>query len=297
MQSAANINKIIKNLDMRIISFINMKGGVGKTTLSTNFCYNLAVRDQKKVLLVDMDPQFNATQCFFSPNDYVEYCKNGGDTVVSIFDSNVVRVSSVDGASQKQPKTFADIKPFKFNDNLLILPGDLNLYKVSFPSGQEMENRLKQYIYDIDSLYHFDYVVIDTPPTPSVWMSSALIASHYYVVPVKPDPLSYTGVDLLKSIIKTQTDNLNLDLRCAGLVMTMVESNTIVYREAINWVNNDSHWKKYHISKCILKRTKLPNAQLNQRFIHDLDDPDLKLGLTGVISEVVKRIDEYEKNN
>lgn len=274
-----------------------MKGGVGKTTLSTNFCYNLAGRDQRKVLLVDMDPQFNATQCFFSPEKYVDYCKNGGDTVVSIFYSNVVRVSSVDGASLKHPKTFVDIKPFKFNDNLMILPGDLNLYKVSFPSGQGMENRLKQYINDIDDLYHFDFVVIDTPPTPSVWMSSALIASHYYVVPVKPDPLSYTGVDLLKNIIKTQTDNLNLNLKCAGLVMTMVESNTIVYREAIKWVNNDPHWRKYLINKNIPKRTKLPNAQLNQRFINDLDDPDLKLGLTGVISEVVNRIEEYEKNN
>ena len=51
---------------MFVISFINMKGGVGKTTLSTNVAYNLAQKEGKKVLFVDIDPQFNATQCFFT---------------------------------------------------------------------------------------------------------------------------------------------------------------------------------------------------------------------------------------
>lgn len=279
---------------MRVISFINMKGGVGKTTLSTNFCYNLAVREGKKVLLVDMDPQFNATQCFFSGDDYVKYCQDGNDTVVSLFQEKVLKVSTVAGTSLSTEKQYKDIKPFKYKDNLYLLPGDLNLYKISMESGGGKEFRLKNYLEEIDSEYHFDYVVIDTPPTPSVWMTSALIASTYYVIPVKPDPLSYTGVDLLRIVIEDKVSNFGLHLRCAGLVMTMVEQQTIVYNKALEWVNNDPHWSQYLTSKCILKRTNIPKWQLSNTFINDINDPDLKLGLSGVVNEIIQNIDNYE---
>ena len=281
---------------MRVISFINMKGGVGKTTLSTNFCYNLAVRELKKVLLVDMDPQFNATQCFFSGDQYVEYCKAGNPTIVSLFHENAITVSTVDGATTIPPKEMKDIKPYKIKDNLYVLPGDLNLYKITMESGGGKEFKLKKYLTEIDKDYHFDYVVIDTPPTPSVWMTSALIASSYYVVPVKPDPLSYTGVDLLRVVIDDKISNYGLDLKCAGLVMTMVEQRTIVYEKALEWVQNDAHWKKYLVSKSILKRTNIPKWQLSNTFINDIDDSELKLGLAGIVSEIITKIEEYENN-
>lgn len=273
-----------------------MKGGVGKTTLSTNFCYNLAVRELKKVLLVDMDPQFNATQCFFSGDDYVQYCKDGNPTIVSLFQDNAITVSSVEGASAVPKKNYADFKPFKYKDNLYVLPGDLNLYKITMESGGGREFKLKKYLTEIDKHYHFDYVVIDTPPTPSVWMTSALIASTFYVVPVKPDPLSYTGVDLLRVVIDDKINNYGLDLKCVGLVMTMVEQGTIVYKKALEWVQKDAHWSKYLVSKKILKRTDVPKYQLSNTFINDMNDSELKLGLAGVVSEIITRIDEYENN-
>lgn len=282
---------------MRIISFINMKGGVGKTTLSTNFCYNLAEREAKKVLMVDMDPQFNATQCFFSGDQYVDYCKAGGSTIVSLFQDNVITVSTVDGATAIPPKEMKDIKPYKYKDNLYVLPGDLNLYKITMESGGGREFKLKKYLNEIDKEYHFDYVVIDTPPTPSVWMTSALIASSYYVVPVKPDPLSYTGVDLLRVVIEDKISNYGLDLKCAGLVMTMVEQGTIVYKKALEWVQKDAHWKKFLITKSILKRTNIPKLQLSNTFINDINDGELKLGLAGIVNEITERIDKYEIND
>ena len=66
---------------MIVISFVNMKGGVGKTTLAVNVADFLAKRHSKKVLLVDMDPQFNATQCLMSSENYIEYLSHGGTTV------------------------------------------------------------------------------------------------------------------------------------------------------------------------------------------------------------------------
>lgn len=282
---------------MRVISFINMKGGVGKTTLSTNFCYNLAEREGKKVLLVDMDPQFNATQCFFSGDDYVKYCDEGNDTVLSLFLDDKLKVSTVDGVETTSRKEYKDMLPYKYKDNLYVMPGNLNLYKVSMESGGGREFRLKKYLNEINKAYQFDYVVIDTPPTPSVWMTSALLASDYYVVPVKPDPLSYTGVDLLRAVIDDKMSDYGHTLRCAGLVMTMVERGTIVYNKALEWVSNDKHWSKYLVKKDILKRTNIPKWQLSNTFINDMGDSDLKLGLSGVVTEIIERIDKYEKVN
>ena len=262
---------------MVVVSFINMKGGVGKTTLSTNFCYNLAEREKKKVLLIDMDPQFNATQCFFTGDQYVDYCRKGNATIVNLFQDNVITVSSVEGASAVPLVTLRNIKQYKYMDNLYVLPGDLNLYKITMESGGGREFKLKKYLAETDKDYHFDYVVIDTPPTPSVWMTSSLIASSYYVVPVKPDPLSYTGVDLLRLVIEDKISNYGLNLKCAGLVMTMVEQGTIVYKRAIEWVQKDSHWNKYLISKSMVKRTSIPKLQLSNTFINQMNDSELVL--------------------
>ena len=69
-----------------------MKGGVGKTTLATNVCHYLATNENKRVLLVDIDPQFNATQCFMSGDDYIDYCSKKRDTICNIFGSSAFLV-------------------------------------------------------------------------------------------------------------------------------------------------------------------------------------------------------------
>ena len=78
-------NYYCKDIDwviiMKVVSFVNMKGGVGKTTLAVNIADFLTSRHAKKVLLIDVDPQFNATQCLINGDDYVEYIKNGGTTI------------------------------------------------------------------------------------------------------------------------------------------------------------------------------------------------------------------------
>lgn len=186
---------------MRKVSFINMKGGVGKTTLSTNVAHCLATRENSKVLVVDIDPQFNATQCFFSGDKYIEYLKKKGKTILDLFQENIANISTVDGVTGIKSFNYSDIKPVQILENLFMLPGNLNLYQIEISLGSGKENRLKKYLDEINKIYHFDYVIIDTPPTPSIWMVSALLASDYYIIPVKPDPLSYTGIELLQNII------------------------------------------------------------------------------------------------
>ncbi|PWQ92153.1 ParA family protein, partial [Leucothrix pacifica] len=157
---------------MIVVSLINMKGGVAKTTLAVNFADCLAKRHDAKVLLIDVDPQFNATQCLMDPRQYVDHLKSSGDTIINVFDRNGRATgSTVDSARFAKPKALEDIEVVT-TGSFDLLPGSLELYRLEMAPGEGRENRLKSYLQKVQNQY--DYVVIDTPPTPSVWMTSAL---------------------------------------------------------------------------------------------------------------------------
>lgn len=271
-----------------------MKGGVGKTTLSTNVAHCLATRENCKVLVVDIDPQFNATQCFFSGDKYIEYLKNKGKTILDLFQENVANISTVDGVTGIKTFNYSDIKPVKILENLFMLPGNLNLYQIEISAGSGKENRLKKYLDEINKIYHFDFVIIDTPPTPSIWMVSALLASDYYIIPVKPDPLSYTGIELLQNIISRKKGDLDLNIKCMGIVLTIVEEGTIVFNKCMETIGKKKQLKDLLYKKYLKKRTDIAKFQLNQQFILDQSKDDIKLSLTGIVQEMLKRINDNE---
>ncbi|MEZ4853661.1 ParA family protein [Flavobacterium sp.] len=276
---------------MHTICLINMKGGVGKTTLTVNLADFLSRREKNKVLLIDIDPQFNTTQCFFTGEEYVEYLSKEHDTILKIFDDNVKRkISTVSGPSCVETE-LKDITPHKISDYLHILPGNLELFKLEMASGSGKENKLKQYIEEISKIEKYDYVLIDTPPTPSVWMTSALIACNYYLIPVKPDPISFVGIDLLENIVEQKKDAYNLNIKCIGLIFTMVErSDSIIYQNALQNVLQDKKWKKLLYNKYLPKRTEIAKLQLEKRFILDSDDTITKSALSSIIKELKDRL-------
>ncbi|NAW63113.1 AAA family ATPase [Vibrio sp. V31_P5A7T61] len=272
---------------MKVVSLINMKGGVAKTTVAVNLADCLARRHDKRVLLIDVDPQFNATQCLMAPDQYVEHVTSSKDTIVNIFDRNHRATASTVGASQvTQAKSLDEIEVVA-TSHFDLLPGSLELYRLEMAPGEGRENRLKAFLATISDRY--DYVVIDTPPTPSVWMTSALIASQYYLIPVKADPISLTGIDLLKSIINEKKENFALQLDCAGLVLTLAEENTVVYKRAVANLQKDAFWSKYLYRYNIPKRTAIANKQLDQEHILDSDDASSKQRLAAIVSEFLNR--------
>lgn len=266
-----------------------MKGGVAKTTLAINIADCLVQRHNAKVLLIDVDPQFNATQCLMTPEKYEEHIKNKSDTILNIFDrSQRVVAGSVTIAGKNAPKQLEQINLVSVKKNFDLLPGNLELYRLEMAPGGGRENRLNNYIQKIEDKY--DYVVIDTPPTPSVWMTSALIASHYYLIPVKADPISLTGIDLLRSIIEEKEDNFNLDLKCAGLVLTLTEANTVVLRNAKENLTKDKFWNKYLYPVTLPKRTDIAKGQLDQIHILDSDNNEAKTAITSITTELINRV-------
>ena len=270
-----------------------MKGGVAKTTMAINIADCLASRHGERVLLVDVDPQFNATQCLMSPEEYMAHLGNDGDTILQIFDRSIrVTPSAVANATQSRPKKLEDIEVVKIKENFDILPGNLELYRLEMAPGDGRENRLKNYLQEISNNY--DYVVIDTPPTPSVWMTSALIASDFYLIPVKADPISLTGIDLLRSIIEEKKDNFSLNLTCAGLVLTLTEANTKVFQRAKENLQNDQYWRKYLYPVSLPKRVGIAQGQLEQMHILSGENHDAKIAITGITTEFTNRVEENE---
>lgn len=273
---------------MKIISFINMKGGVAKTTLAVNVADHLFSKMSKRVLVVDLDPQFNATQCLLSGDEYVEYLKEGKDTIVNVFDRNFrPSISFTEGIVTTMPKKLSEIEPHCSKRGFDLLPGALDLYKLEMAPGEGREFRLKHFLSSVSEKY--DYVIIDTPPTPSVWMTSALLASDYYLIPVKADPISLTGIDLLNGIISEKTENFGLKIRCAGVVLTIVEENTLVYKAARANLRKSDRWKDKLFLKSMPKRIEVARRQLNQEFILDLDDYDIKASLAAIVGELIER--------
>lgn len=183
-----------------IIALLNMKGGVGKTTLCKEIAYYLS-NNGKKVLLVDVDPQGNLTQSIFEKFNYkhhyeIETEENKHYKVCTATISNVFEYKSiVDGV-----KVEDFILPL--TNNLSIIPGDLNAVFFERSSGSsESENGLKNFIEDFEIKDNYDYILLDCPPTFSFYTTAALLASDFYVSPIHPDSYSILGIDLLFQVV------------------------------------------------------------------------------------------------
>lgn len=274
---------------MKIISFVNMKGGVGKTTLAINVAHCLAKDHGKKVAVIDVDPQFNATQCLFTGQQYVDLLKSGADTIVDVFDTDERPIASVvSGAGAEKPKNLEDIN-LQAVHGLWVLPGNIDLYRLEMVAGEGREFSLKRFAEEKLSQEGFDYVIIDTPPTPSTWMTSALIASDYYLIPVKPDPLSLIGIDLLRTIIERRKKSYALNLKCLGVVLTMVERpDSILFTDAMRNLRGNAYWKDYIYSCHLPKKADIARQQLENPFILLMDDYALRRKLTDIVDKILE---------
>ncbi len=231
------------------------------------------------------------TQCLFSGDDYVKMIKEGRDTILDVFDSEVKTMASVvAGAAESAPKELEDLGLVK-RDLLWTLPGNIELYRLEMVSGEGREFSLKRFIEKNLRPKGFDYVIVDTPPTPSIWMTSALIASDYYVIPVKPDPLSMIGIDLLRSIIERRKRTYDLSISCLGVVFTSVERpDSVIFSTAKQNLNGNAFWKGKLFSSHIPKRTELAKNQLSQPYILKMEDYDLRRNLQALVRQIMEKI-------
>lgn len=215
--------------DIKIISIINMKGGVGKTTLTANIGWALTEFHNKNVLLVDVDMQANLSQYFIKPEEYVDLINRAGAhtnqlTVMDIYGKRRATAPSTvkrSGHKVSEPDFNLDnLKVEIYSKNgahLHLIPSTLKLVDLNPVNA---ENRLKRFLDNIKGNY--DYILIDCPPTMYFFAKSALISSDAYLIPIKPDYLSSFGFLLLEKIIKQFEYDYELNLIQLGSIFTMV---------------------------------------------------------------------------
>lgn len=227
----------------KVISFINMKGGVGKTTLAINIAKRLSELGNK-VLVVDMDPQFNATQSLLLYKTSYYNISNNEDSDEQLLEEETKSSEFYKGLSDDK-KTVLQMfeasnidKPIddksifqKICDNLYLIPGDLTMTKEVAGDTSGKVGAVLNY-FDVNGILNeYKYIIIDCPPTWSILTHASLFASDYYVIPSKVDLYSSIGIKLLEQQID---EKINKDkvykmtqrtLKRLGVVFTLVHKN------------------------------------------------------------------------
>lgn len=206
----------------KVVSFINMKGGVGKTTLCIGIGEYLANYCGKKILFIDLDPQFNTTQSLVNEfNLEEEYLSNYSEgtnqrTVMRLFETQQTIAKRLD---LPEPDDIL----VHLNDNMDLLPVTINLILVETDKDGSKAKKVKKFILNNNLKEKYDFIFIDCPPTISVYTDAALIASDFYLVPIRIDRYSILGIKLLKQVIDRLDDNEGIGIKPLGIVYTMVK--------------------------------------------------------------------------
>jgi chromosome partitioning protein len=202
---------------MKIISFINYKGGVGKTTLASNIAAELAHRG-KMVLGIDLDPQTNFTFSFFKVDEWKHNFQNDR-TIKNWYDDFINNrvISDISNIIVKPTKvnelTYNNLDIICSHLGLINVELDLAIMLSAITTRQQRKNYQKVYSLLGNGLKmlkdRYDVIIIDCPPNFNIVTKNALIASDYYVFPAKPDYLSTLGIEELKRHITQLVNEYN----------------------------------------------------------------------------------------
>ena len=189
-----------------ILSIINQKGGVGKTTTTINLAAGLALKD-KKILVIDLDPQGNATTGLGLLNS-----ENSDETIYGVL-NGAKKISEVIKKTQFQ------------NLDLVSSNVDLSGLEVETASDSRrafiLKEQIMAYLKDFSDKY--EYVFIDCPPSLSLLTVMALVASHSLVVPLQTEFFALEGLTQLMKTIDRIKINLNNELKIKGILLTMYD--------------------------------------------------------------------------
>ena len=216
------------------ISLVNMKGGVGKSTLAVNLAWAFADAIDGwavKVLLVDLDPQFNASQYMLGSHRYsTEIDKAKAPTVQNIFEKCKAPLYH-DSVIRNVYEGYHDEGWY---GRLDLIPSHLELAYV-LRQPEQKEYLLTKFISEVENKYNL--IFFDCPPTESMFTTAAYLASDYILVPVKPEFLSTIGLQLLDRSMNDFHKNFpDKKLEIAGIVFNAATEYIPEEMQAKQWV-------------------------------------------------------------
>ena len=226
----------------KVIALVNQKGGVGKTTSSINLAASLGYL-KKRVLLVDLDPQGNAT--------------TGVGIEKSDYDKSMYELLKGDAE-------IGDVIIKTKFKNLYIIPATINLAGVDFELIEKHNqdstfvkgSQLKKHLDEVKD--QFDYIIIDCPPSLGVLTTNALTAANSVIIPIQCEFFALEGVmQLLNTIILAQK-NINPTLGIEGVLLTMLDCRTNLGLEVVEDIK--SYFKESVYDTIIPRLIKLAEA-------------------------------------
>ncbi len=227
-----------------IISTINLKGGVGKTTTTVALAEFLSGEFGKRVLVIDLDPQTNATTVLIGEEAWRDLNANG-HTLATLFTDALrgereERQFDLDSTLQRLVSPVADVRTVD------LLPSSLDLIDVqdrlaSMPQGQFYSNNptdlLRRAVRPI--LDDYDFVLVDCPPNLGIVTLNGLRISDGYIIPTIPDVLSTYGIPQIQQRVKAFADNLGETIAEVGIVVTKFRAASTVHRNTITRLQDD----------------------------------------------------------
>ena len=257
----------------RIIALANQKGGVGKTTTAINLAASLAALE-KKVLIVDADPQANATSGVGIDSKQVK---------VTIYDC------LIDGVNSREAVIKCNI------DNLSVIPSNIDLVgaEIEMLERPEREKTLKKSLVGISSDY--DFILIDCSPSLGLLTVNALTAADSVIIPVQCEYFALEGLGKLLNTIKIIQTNLNPALEIEGFLLTMYDSRLRLANQVVEEVTR--HFQQMVFNTIIQRNVKLSEAPSygQPAILYDAESRGT-VNYLNLARELLERVEARQKN-
>jgi chromosome partitioning protein len=245
-----------------VLSCVNLKGGVGKTAIAVNFAAHCGIHGLR-TLLVDIDPQTNATLSCISPQVWEKHATEKGTV------ANLLGVRQHTSAEGKE-KTAEDVTISNVFKNVDLIPCHLDLFTIDLDMSAQTarETRLRRALKDV--LPKYDIVICDCPPNLTIPTQNALAVSTHYLVPVSPDFLSGIGVGLLMSRVSKLSGELENSIKQAGIVMSRIGRPSTFRAQTVQTLRD--RFKGMVLSTEIIERSAVAESASRNVSIFDSGD-------------------------